>query len=260
MERVKDDVTKSKSGIISELKSQFEHEASYFSQLAARLEVSIYIIKDLDLFDNEQFPANDASTRYYHDSEMSPQPVSSQDAAKHWSADLSGEKTSTMIEDTMNKLDHVQIDEDSSFTIMKDCCMTMHFLCVWMSADNTAHTHALINKIEALGLLVNAKAHLLLGYWTAKMEEKWKNQKGGGAGQTKKYKARIVALQEAILKNVRAYVDEAGIDVLEIDKSKFDSLCREVFEVTADVSFPTKQKYLKEVQARINKKINLTKK
>lgn len=246
---------KAPSEIIKFLKDQYKSKSSYFWQLAVLLEVSIIMIDDLEMLNEIPFPPSEDFLKLYHQNMYSVN--SSEDISADFpSEDLTNQSNNEMIvkliDDGINRLRNLQFEDDISLSIAMDCCLNMHFIYRWIASNNSFTNYELLNRIDSLQVLAISRAYQLIGYWTVKIKEKLRNKRGGATEKVRLYEERIKKLSDSLLKCSTSQDND-----LIVEKAEFDRLCKEVLDVKADVSYPTKKKYHKNLEELIGKKIVL---
>jgi hypothetical protein len=251
----------SKSEILDEIKSQHKDKSDFFSKLAACSEISGFLIGDSKTSSDQPFPPSDKFVDFYRENNMLPDMISNNDS--HGLAELTNETVMTLVEYLTTNLQGIKIDQEVSFEILGGYCLTVRDLCWRISTDKDLKCHNSINKIDALCILTTAKVYQMLGYWSAKMEEKRKNRDGGGLARTELCKERITELARLIDSSSVPREKKMGTGIvgneIKIGKAEFDDFCKRVLGVRADVSFPTKKKYLKGVEEILKKKVTIKK-
>lgn len=245
---------KLQSEFIDALNNQYKNKSSYFWQLAICLDASEVLIDDLGMFKDVPFPPTEDMLKIYQYniySSESPEGIGANYSKVQLVKIFNDEVTTKIIENGFQQLTNIEIGEQTSFNIVSDYCMHLHFLCLRIAIDNKFINYSLINQIENLGILANAKAYNLIGYWTGKMEEKRRNKSGGGIAKAIQCEERIKKLFESVNK-----ISNTQGEGLGIDKGTFDNLCKDVLGIKADASYPTKKKYKKALEELIGKKIS----
>jgi hypothetical protein len=151
------------------------------------------------------------------------------------------------------KINLIQIKNIDSFTkmfIYSRCVRNLYRMLSNQFLKETNDEIALISDVDFIGKQVLNLSSSLIGYWTAKMEQK-KASIPGGQAKVEKYEERL----KGVLNRVRekGNLTEGG---LEIKKEDWHKTFEQVFEYRyPSVSSPTLTKYKKEIEKKISEEM-----
>jgi len=154
--------------------------------------------------------------------------------------------------------DRIDIRDKESFKVIFEYCRKMELICnhAWKEND-PSHMLDCMNPCFFLSIDLVQKYFELIGYWTAKMEDKAK-KRDSGKGQKEAKQRRVKRVSETIIKK---FVDDLDKDVLCLDKGLFNKILSEAFVGAED--YPRHPQtiitYKKEVERALGKKIKLQK-
>lgn len=154
--------------------------------------------------------------------------------------------------------DRINIRDKESFKVIFEYCRKMELICnhAWKEGDPSQMLFY-INPCFFLSIDLVQKYFELIGYWTAKMEDKAR-KRDSGKGQKEAKQKRVNRVSETIIKK---FVDDLDKDVLFLDKGYFNKILCEAFVGAED--YPRHPQtiitYKKEVERALGKKIKLQK-
>lgn len=154
--------------------------------------------------------------------------------------------------------ENIDIRDKESFRKIYDCFYIMQL--IYDKAMKSTNKHDFVPSELPSGLLsidATQKYFELIGYWTAKMEDRAK-KRNSGKGQKNAKEKRVKQLSEAI----KEFIDDLEKDVLYIDKGLFNKILSKTFVGSED--YPrhpqTIKAYREAVERVLGKKIKTVRK
>lgn len=283
----------SKIEMLDELKSQYLYKATFFSRLAACMELSRALMDDSEMLGDERFPPSDKIINFHsdnnmfpdqpsiddHDYNVPPKPSETDDSIANGSLKFFDEIVTSEMEYIISKFKDTHVDQDTSISFEDAATMIKYILnnLQDIQVDQDISFEILADyctlmrdlclmtpidyTIKCCKLINNIDSLSLhvaakayqLLGYSTAQMEESRRNKIGGAAKITICMNDMKELARLILPPDQRG-DNLNMDIV-IDKARFDALCKKVRGITQDVSYATKEKYRKGASKIIGREI-----